>query len=154
MDYTDLFEIIPETYHIVSEDAVQFRQFELKFKIENSQQQNIWIVKPGENSNRGRDIFISSSFDEISEAVRSRSEANGTTIIQRYKSNLLLYKGRKFDIRTFMLCLFIGGQCRFYWFSLGYIRTCSHQFNLDNMNSMIHLTNDAIQIQGEKYGKY
>jgi hypothetical protein len=36
MDYTDLFEIIPETYHIVSEDAVSFRQFELKFKIENS----------------------------------------------------------------------------------------------------------------------
>jgi hypothetical protein len=115
---------------------------------------NLWIVKPGENSNRGRNIFVSSSLPEIQEAVRARSLLGGSTIIQRYKSELLLYRGRKFDIRVFMLCAFLGGQPKYYWFSNGYVRTSSHQFNVQSLDPMIHLTNDAIQIQGEHYGKF
>jgi hypothetical protein len=105
-------------------------------------------VKPGENSNRGRNIFISSSFDEISQAVNIRENLGGSTIIQKYKSDLLLFKGRKFDIRTFLLCICLGGHCKFYWYSNGYARTSSHLFNTKDLSNMIHLTNDAIQNQG------
>ena len=154
MDIDKLFEIVPPTYHISSEDSIDFRYFEQVFILNNDQSNNLWIVKPGENSNRGRDIFVSGSFDEIREAVKVRSSLKGTTVIQKYKSDLLLYRGRKFDIRTFILCLFIDGNCKFYWSTHGYVRTSSHQFNVQNLDAMIHLTNDAIQIQGDQYGKF
>ena len=40
---------------------------------------------------------------------------------------------------------------RAYWYQEGYIRTSSHEFDLEEFdNPMIHLTNDAIQKYGDK----
>jgi len=41
-----------------------------------------------------------------------------------------LYKNRKFDIRTYMVAITIGGSTKFYWHSEGYLRTSSYIFNL------------------------
>lgn len=35
--------------------------------------QNVWIVKPGENTNRGCGIVVSKDFNEIKELVRSKT---------------------------------------------------------------------------------
>jgi tubulin polyglutamylase TTLL1/tubulin monoglycylase TTLL3/8 len=78
----------------------------------------------------------------------------GTTIVQKYITNLLLYQGRKFDIRAYLLCIIIEGVCKFYWYPQGYIRTSSQSFNLKEFDNMIHLTNDAVQSQGQQYGKF
>lgn len=57
----------------------------------------------------------------------------------------LLYKNRKFDIRGYMLVTSINGIFRAYWYSEGYIRTSSNEFNLDDVSDpFTHLTNDAI----------
>ena len=41
-----------------------------------------------------------------------------------------------------------------YWYREGYIRTSSYEFQLNDFNTYIHLTNDAIQNNSETYGKY
>ena len=68
-----------------------------------------------------------------------------TFIIQSYINNPLLYKGRKFDIRHYILVVSAHGVRRGYWYNIGYIRTSSYSFSLNNFSQMIHLTNDAIQ---------
>lgn len=49
----DPFDVaIPLTFHVKSQSDPEYSRFE---KVFNSQKhnQNIWIIKPGENSNRG-----------------------------------------------------------------------------------------------------
>lgn len=77
-----------------------------------------------------------------------------TTIVQKYITNPLLYKGRKFDIRTYLLVIVINGITKYYWYEQGYIRTSSHLYNNSDLNCLLHLTNDAVQSQGDAYGKY
>lgn len=52
------FEYIPLTFHIEKINSAAFKQFEKKAKEEKK---SLWIVKPGENSNRGQGIFVSDS---------------------------------------------------------------------------------------------
>ena len=55
----------------------------------------------------------------------------------------------------FALMTSIGGKLKGYFYEDGYIRTSSHEFDLNNLHDkMIHLTNDAIQKMGEDFGKY
>ena len=96
---------------------------------------NIWIVKPGENSNRGNGISV---FDELYEinkilnaAKKNREEGPQTFIIQKYIERPLLYKGRKFDIRHYMLATKLHGKMRLYWFGEGYVRTSSSDYTLE-----------------------
>lgn len=115
---------------------------------------SIWIVKPGENSNRGNGIFVSKNGEEIRKKISRRKNAH-TYIIQKYVTNLMLYNKRKFDIRTYLLMLSIGGVTKFFWYDEGYLRTSSEIFDLRDLNDFfIHLTNDAIQKKSDNYGKF
>lgn len=80
---------------------------------------------------------------------------NKSLIVQQYISNPLLYNGRKFDIRTYMLISTNNGVLRAYWYQDGYIRTSSYIWKLTNItDSLVHLTNDAIQKDNDDYGKF
>jgi len=48
----------------------------------------------------------------------------------------------------------INGVMKAYWFKEGYIRTASYEFDIHNLETEIHLTNDAIQKYTPNYGKY
>jgi len=75
--------------------------------------------------------------------------------VQAYLDRPLLYHGRKFDLRHYMLITTLYGKMRAYWYSEGYVRTSSAPFDLDDLgNDLIHLTNDAIQKHGEDYGRF
>lgn len=67
----------------------------------------MWIVKPAENTNRGRGISIHSDLDEIKEVLSSgERHADGslkTYIVQAYIEKPFLYNRRKFDIRCYMV---------------------------------------------------
>ena len=78
-----------------------------------------------------------------------------TYIVQKYIEKPLLYKNRKFDIRHFMLISRLHGRLRAYWFSEGYLRTSSYEYNIEEVgDEMVHLTNDAIQKNNSSYGRY
>lgn len=55
-----------------------------------------------------------------------------TFIVQMYLDRPFLYQGRKFDIRHYVLLTNIYGIMRAYWYTDGYIRTSSYEFNIDN----------------------
>ena len=61
----------------------------------------MWIVKPGENSNRGKGIEIFNKIDQIEEFIQN--QIGSKFVIQKYIDNPLLIEKRKFDIRVFGL---------------------------------------------------
>ena len=127
--------------------------------------QSVWIVKPGENSNRGRGIQIFEDLDQIREFVETTTREDVTHnmtkfVIQKYITNPLLIEKRKFDIRCFGVAQLLTGpdntrEFRGYFFKEGYLRTSSREFTLNDLeNRYIHLTNDAIQNKSADYGKF
>ena len=80
--------------------------------------------------------------------------AEKTFIVQLYLDRPMLYQKRKFDIRHYILITHINGLMRAYWFREGYLRTSSYEFDIENFEREIHLTNDAIQKCCAGYGKY
>jgi len=56
-------------------------------------------------------------------AVKELAEAGKSALVQEY-IDPLLYKNRKFDIRSYALVTSFGGQLKAYWYKEGYLRTC------------------------------
>lgn len=119
---------------------------------------NVWIIKPGENTNRGNGINVSSNLNEIKNLVqRAQSSASKekTYIIQKYIDYPLLINSRKFDFRCYGVMTSINGHLKGYFYEDAYIRTSCKEFDIDNLhNKFIHLTNDAVQKNSQDYGKF
>ena len=124
-------------------------------KLPAKAKRNIWIVKPGENTNRGNGIIVAKDFNEIKQIIEeSTASRKRTCIVQKYINNPLLSNRRKFDIRVFAFLACINGNLKGYFYAEGYLRTACKEFSLINFNRMIHLTNDAVQKKSEEYGKF
>eukprot|EP00826_Nyctotherus_ovalis_P044077 TRINITY_DN4725_c0_g2_i2.p1 TRINITY_DN4725_c0_g2~~TRINITY_DN4725_c0_g2_i2.p1 ORF type:complete len:416 (+),score=112.19 TRINITY_DN4725_c0_g2_i2:79-1326(+) len=151
------FDTLPFTFHIKegTEDK-EFQKFVDHFnEIASGKRENIWIIKPGENSNRGNGIQLSKNIEEIKKIIEPSNKTGRTYIIQKYIENPLLINKRKFDIRMFGLMTSVNGWIKGYFYESGYIRTSSKEFTLKSLgNKAVHLTNDAVQQQTEDYGKY
>ena len=117
---------------------------------------NIWIVKPGENSNQGNGISVCSTLSEIKSILcQSDYDRQKTFIVQKYIERPALYNQRKFDIRCFGMLTLINNKLKGYTYDNGYLRTSSRTFvNNDFTNKLIHLTNDAVQKKSDDYGRY
>ena len=84
-----------------------------------------------------------------------KSTEHRTYIIQKYIEKPFLVHKRKFDFRCYGLVTSLNGVIQGYFYSDGYLRTTSCEYNIkDVTNNFIHLTNDAIQKHSEEYGKY
>lgn len=104
----------------------------------------LWIIKPGENTNRGKGIQVWENIKQIRDYINSNTRSS--YIIQKYITNPLLIDGRKFDIRWFAVFTSVNGMKKGYFYQGGYLRTSSHKFELDDVEDrFIHLTNDAVQ---------
>jgi len=112
---------------------------------------NIWIVKPGENTNRGKGILVTKDFNEIKDFI---SNTTHTYIIQKYIERPLLIHQRKFDIRCFALITSVNSQIKAYFYNEGYLRTSSKKYSTENLARAVHLTNEAVQIKYEDFGKF
>ena len=86
---------------------------------------------------------------------RNKDGSLRTFIVQKYIERPMLYRGRKFDLRHFLLLTCTNGILKAYWFPEGYLRTASSHYSLRTpADQMVHLTNDAIQRRGGDYGKH
>ena len=94
----------------------------------NTPRDGPWIVKPGENTNRGFGIEVLGTTEEVVEVVRSRQLTSKAPrrsyIVQKYVMPFL-YNRRKFDIRCFMVVVSGPSGMRGYWYEEGYIRTAT-----------------------------
>ena len=121
-----------------------------KFKSINFKE-NMWILKPGCNSNRGHGIIVTKSMAEI---LAYMKEIQEPVIIQKYIENPLLFKGRKFDIRMYGLITWVQGALKLYFYEDGYLRTSSYQYDLRFIDKEIHLTNEAVQMNSVNFSRY
>ena len=135
---------------------------------------NLWLLKRT-NLNRGREMKILSNIDEIIKEINSmfdkknnnsnnNNNNNITTnkkqklnnlIIQKYLESPLLYNGRKFDIRIWVLFTYTIKENNYsvYVFKEGHLKACSDEFNIDNNNLFIHLTNYSVQKYNKNFSK-
>lgn len=166
---TNPFDYIPMTFHVTELSDKEFLRFQEEYERRNesikeeekkqknqqfkygfkAKKRNAWLVKPGENTNRGTGIEVVESIEEIKEIInKDKTDKMGrprTHIIQEYIMPFL-YQKRKFDIRSYICIASINGYQKGYWYQDGYIRTASKEFNMKNLNNkFIHLTNDAVQ---------
>ncbi|CAI2375948.1 unnamed protein product [Moneuplotes crassus] len=152
----DVTENIPLTFLVSggSKDSSfsNFREYFSKISLQDTEE-NHWICKPGENSNRGQHICVLDDLSMIEDYVNMG--VRDCYIIQKYISNPLLINKRKFDIRCFSLLTSINGQNHAFFYQDGYLRTASKEYSPDDLDDkFVHLTNDAIQKKSEDYGKY
>lgn len=161
------FDYLPLTYHIkdgLTDSA--FNKFEQTYQDPAAHPdlakyptmgKDLWIVKPGENTNRGCGITVCRELSQIRQIIKN-THVNGkkrSYIIQKYCERPLLYKMRKFDIRCYALTTTVNGNLQGYFYQEGYLRTSCREYNIKNVqNRLIHLTNDAVQNKCSDYGKF
>jgi len=119
--------------------------------------QNFWLLKPT-GLNRGRGVHVFNRLKQLRkhllEYLKPKTTKPISLVIQKYIESPLLIQQRKFDIRVWVL---VTQEMNCYFFKEGYLRTSSKKFILDPNNSdnkFVHLTNNAIQMNGNEYGKY
>lgn len=135
---------------------------------------NYWIIK-APNLNRGRCIKLVDSMTKLFKIIKliSVGECNvysdeknnkltevninskyqsSIVLIQKYIERPLLYNGRKFDIRIWVL---ITHKYKVYAFKEGHMKACSIKYDLNNIdNSFIHLTNYSLQKYNQNFSKF
>ena len=101
---------------------------------------NVWVVKPSYNA-RGIGIYCTDKFrDVVHEGKKATSK-----IVQKYIENPLLIKGKKFDIRQWVLVT-SWEPLDVYVFDSAYIRLCSNDYTLSDLSDVYkHLSNYSIQ---------
>lgn len=107
----DPYDVIPITFHIQSINDQEYKRFEESFfskQSNNKNDQNVWIIKPGENSNRGNGIIVTKDIEEIKIRIL-KNTPKISVIVQKYIEKPLLIFKRKFDIRCYALITSING---------------------------------------------
>jgi hypothetical protein len=124
----DPFAILPITFHLKGLADPEYKNFQESYadfaaqiicaKTEAEKKnltypRNLWILKPGENTNKGRDIIVLENEEQVKAEVKTQSNVAGRTfILQKYIERPLLYQKRKFDIRCFMLVTSMNQKMR------------------------------------------
>ena len=117
---------------------------------------NLWLIKRI-NLNRGREIKVMNDLENIiQEIIQIKSEQNlKYIIIQKYIEKPLLYCGRKFDIRIWVLFTFMLNVNKFeaYVFKEGHLKASSVAFDINSLDLFIHLTNYSVQKYNKNFSK-
>ena len=136
---------------------------------------NYWIVKPPDLF-QGMGIKIFKDFKEIKEhcenlfrgiekvtaeqeeyckkhniELNPKIHKSEYILIQKYLDNPLLYYGRKFDIRCYVLVDYCFNVfiCR-----EGHLKACSQEYDLNNLDVFTHITNYSLQKRCKDFAKY
>ena len=72
-------------------------------------------------------------------------------ILQKYIEKPLLYNGRKFDTRFWIL---LTHKMEIYLFKEGHLKATSFNFSLENTDLYVHLTNYSVQKYSDKFEIY
>ena len=116
---------------------------------------NMWIIKPI-NLNRGRCIQVLNDTDAIVEYLEKLQEMKKLEgennnnfkcehiLLQKYLERPLLYQGRKFDIRIWVMFI-TNRDNEIFIFKEGHLKAASLKYNPDSEDLFIHLTNYSVQ---------
>jgi len=134
---------------------------------------NLWIIK-APNLNRGRCIKIINSIYLLKKHIKHFSKGinvgynleneknsyqninqntykSNIVVVQKYIEKPLLYFGRKFDIRIWVL---LTHKMEVYMFNEGHLKICSVDYNINSNDNYSHLTNYSFQKKNVNFSKY
>ena len=124
---------------------------------------NLWILK-AVNLNRGMCIKVENNLENIEKDINNikehykmdnlygKKKKCKRIILQKYLEKPLLYHGRKFDIRLWVL--FIGNKPdEVYIFKEGHLKATCSKYDLDSNDPYIHLTNYSVQKHNSDFSK-
>ncbi|CDW75515.1 tubulin-tyrosine ligase family protein [Stylonychia lemnae] len=155
-------DTLPQAY-IITSNPNDYEFFEFKKKFANIEKgyvynekltpkqydQNFWLLKPT-NMNQGKGIEIFNSMKQVYSFLLNKPQEQ-LWIVQKYIERPLLYHQRKFDIRVLALGT---NEFDLHFYNIGYMRTSSDAYTLDNKNKFIHLTNNCYQKNSNNYQKF
>ena len=72
-------------------------------------------------------------------------------LLQKYIENPLLYNGRKFDMRIWVL---LSHDMKVYIFKEGHLKATSYKYSLENKDFFVHLTNYSVQKYSNNFAKF
>lgn len=155
--YNDFFKLVIYSKKIGSNHQLKIPQSSYAGK-------NIWLIKPI-NMNRGRCIKIESDLNKIITMIKElkmrkeiKNEKNEKVIeadyviLQKYIERPLLYQGRKFDIRLWVLIISEYPNNVFI-FKEGHLKATCEQYSLNTNDPYIHLTNYSVQKHHKDFSK-
>lgn len=74
----DPFHALPVTFHVKSGlDDPEFQRFKQYYEVcqGDHKSPNIWIIKPGENTNQGQGISVSKDYSEIASLIEESTRS-------------------------------------------------------------------------------
>ena len=127
----------------------------------NYQNQNIYFYdEEEENEDNFNHHSVNNSNKNLKETNKSNSPQKDKDnnnyrshiiVIQKYIEKPLLYYGRKFDIRIWVL---LTHNLSVYMFEEGHLKCCSINYNLNSDNTFCHLTNYSFQKYSSNFGRF
>ena len=115
----------------------------------NKTEENISINK----KNRNKNIIIDNNINKNKKEEDKEEKIYNCNkiLIQKYIENPLLYKGRKCDMRIWVL---LTHQMKVFLFKEGHLKTCSVEFDLNSQDAYTHITNYSFQKKNLNFQKF
>ena len=149
----DLGSLVPLTFVVTSgepDDAEYCRFKGAAAALASERGESVWIVKP-RNMNRGIGIEVCESSKAV-DALLKKKKRGSQHVVQKYVERPLLVRGRKFDIRLYVL---VTSDLKVFMYRDSYVRTCSTAYDAANCaDKSMHLTNDYVQKFLDSYGTH
>lgn len=134
-------EISPESLLKVQGILQKLREIYPQFDMEG--EENIWIIKPGQNA-RGSGVHCVRSLQEIIDSGANMQ----SRVVQKYTESPLLLPTNvgfcKFDLRIWVLVTSFD-PLSIYFYNACYCRVCQEAYSLVNLDSSVHLANYSVQ---------
>ena len=129
-----------------------YRGIDKRYNKGENYKNNIYLDEINNYYNNGCS-FSNNQKDEMYELTENayHKYRSGLIVVQKYIERPLLYFGRKFDIRIWVL---LTHDFKVYMFKEGHLKCCSVKYDLDINNNFTHLTNYSFQKYNNNFGKY
>jgi hypothetical protein len=102
-----------------------------------------WIIKPS-YTNKGSGILVFDTFRELEGHLLDNSDLR-EWVLQRYIADPLLFQGRKFHLRAYVLCV---GALQAYFFDEVLLLSAQGPYDPTDLSERsVHLTNTAVQAE-------
>ena len=98
----------------------------------------------------GNSSTLNQNGHELTEKTYHRYRST-LIVVQKYIEKPLLYFGRKFDIRIWVL---LTHDFKVYMFNEGHLKCCSVKYDLNIDDNFSHLTNYSFQKYNNNFGRY
>ena len=160
VDYRFTVEEIEEKQNPLNEQALSEDETSISKKLnsiqisenDDKEKNNLKGINKTEENIQNKNNNINNANKKIKEEDKEEKIYNCTKIvIQKYIENPLLYKGRKCDMRIWVL---LTHQMKVFLFKEGHLKTCSVEYDLNSKNAFTHITNYSFQKYNTNFQKF